>query len=121
MVDNDSVYLQGRSPEEHRWESFEPYQTDYDHPLWKRFTAAESTISHTGHGGIDFFILNAFVESLKRNVPPPIDVYDAASMSVISPLSERSISMGSAPIKFPDFTRGKWRMNKPIFGTNSEY
>jgi hypothetical protein len=120
-VDNDSIYLQGRSPEEHRWEPFELYQTEYDHPLWKRFTEAENTIGHTGHGGIDFFILNAFVESLKQNVSPPIDVYDAASMSVISPLSEKSIRLGSAPVKFPDFTRGKWKTNKPIFGLNNEY
>jgi len=67
------------------------------------------------------FILNAFVESLKQNVPPPIDVYDAASMSVISPLSEKSIRLGSAPVKFPDFTRGKWKINKPVFGLNKEY
>ena len=120
-VDNDSIYLQGRSPEEHRWEPFELYQTEYDHPLWKRFTEAENTIGHTGHGGIDFFILNAFVESLKQNVSPPIDVYDAASMSVISPPSEKSIRLGSAPVKFPDFTRGKWKTNKPIFGLNNEY
>ena len=70
---------------------------------------------------IVLFILNAFVESLKQNVPPPIDVYDAASMSVISPLSEKSIRLGSAPVKFPDFTRGKWKTNKPVFGLNNEY
>ena len=70
---------------------------------------AENTIGHTGHGVIDFFILNGFVESLKQNVSPPIDVYDAASMSVISPLSEKSIRLGSAPVKFPDFTRGQWQ------------
>ena len=52
---------------------------------------------------------------------PPIDVYDAVSMSVISPLSEKSISLGSKPVKFPDFTRGKWKNNQPIFGLNSDY
>jgi hypothetical protein len=42
-------------------------------------------------------------------------------MSVISPLSEKSIRLGSAPVKFPDFTRGKWKSNKPIFGLNKNY
>ena len=69
-----------------------------------------------GHGGIDFFVVRAFIESIKREVKPPIDVYDAVSMSVISPLSEKSIENGSSPVEFPDFTRGKWKRNKPIFG-----
>ena len=58
------------------------------------------------------------IESIKRGVKPPIDVYDAVSMSVISPLSEKSISNGSAAVEFPDFTRGKWKNNKPIFGVS---
>ena len=118
MVDNNSIYIQGLSREEHRWESDEDYLKQYDHPLWKKF---EKNAAGSGHGGMDFFILNAFVEPLKRGLRPPLDVYDAASMSVISPLSEKSIKLGSAPVKFPDFTRGKWKKNKPIFGLNSDY
>jgi len=118
MVDNNSIYIQGLSKEEHRWESDEDYLKQYDHPLWKKF---EKSAAGSGHGGMDFFILNAFVEPLKRGLKPPLDVYDAASMSVISPLSEKSIKLGSAPVKFPDFTRGKWKKNKPIFGLNTDY
>ena len=118
MVDNNSIYVQGLSKEEHRWESDEAYLKQYDHPLWEKF---EKRAAGSGHGGMDFFILNAFVEPLKRGLRPPLDVYDAASMSVISPLSEKSIRLGSAPVKFPDFTRGKWKTNKPIFGLNQEY
>ena len=118
MVDNNSIYIQGLSKEEHRWESDEDYLKQYDHPLWKKF---EKNTAGAGHGGMDFFILNAFVEPLKRGLKPPLDVYDAASMSVISPLSEKSIKLGSAPVNFPDFTRGKWKKNKPIFGLNTDY
>ena len=118
MVDNNSIYIENISKDEHRWESDEEYLLKYDHPLWRKF---EKQAAGSGHGGMDFFILNAFVESLKRGLRPPIDVYDAASMSVISPLSEKSIRLGSAPVKFPDFTRGKWKSNKPIFGLNKNY
>ncbi len=118
MIDNNSIYIQGISKDEHRWESDEEYLRKYDHPLWRRF---EKQAAGSGHGGMDFFILNAFVEPLKKGLRPPLDVYDAASMSVISPLSEKSIRLGSAPVKFPDFTRGKWQTNKPIFGLNQEY
>ena len=118
MVDNNSIYIQGISKDEHLWEPDEEYLRKYDHPLWRRF---EKQAAGSGHGGMDFFILNAFVEPLKQGLRPPLDVYDAASMSVISPLSEKSIRLGSAPVKFPDFTRGKWKTNKPIFGLNQEY
>ena len=112
MVDNDSIYMEGISPEEHRWEPAAPYLEKYDHPLWKRF---EGQAAGAGHGGMDFFIVRAFLESVRRDAPPPIDVYDAVSMSVISPLSEQSIASGSSSVKFPDFTRGKWETNGPIF------
>ena len=114
MVDNNSIYIEGTSPELHRWESDENYLERYDHPLWKRF---EDQAVGSGHGGMDFFILRAFIESLK-GAQPVIDVYDAVSMSVISPLSEKSIRLGSTAVKIPDFTRGKWKTNEPIFGLN---
>lgn len=116
--DNKSIYLEGVSPKQHRWEDFKPYQEKYDHPLWKAHAA---DAENAGHGGIDYFVLRAFIESVKNKVAPPIDVYDAAAWSAISPLSEESIAKGSAPIQIPDFTRGKWKTNKPIFALNEQY
>jgi len=118
MVDNNSIYIEGMSPEAHKWEPDETYMEKYDHPLWKRF---EDQAAGSGHGGMDFFILRAFVESLKRNVTPPIDVYDAVSMSVICPLSEKSIRLNSTSVKIPDFTRGRWKNNQPIFGLDNDF
>ena len=112
--DSRSIYIEGVSKEEHRWDQEEEYLIKYDHPIWKRF---EKQASGSGHGGMDFFILRAFVETLK-GAEPVIDVYDSVSMSVISPLSEKSIRLGSAAVKIPDFTRGKWKKNEPIFGLN---
>ena len=63
------------------------------------------------------FILRAFIEFL-RGADPVIDVYDSVSM-VVSPLSEKSIRLGSASVKIPDFTRGKWKKNNPIFGLDN--
>lgn len=118
MKDNKSIYIEGRSPESHRWEKDEPYLKEYDHPLWKRF---EQQAAGSGHGGMDFFIVRAFVEALKDDQSPVIDVYDTVSMSVIVPLSEKSIKSNSASIQIPDFTRGKWKDNMPIFGLNEKY
>ena len=118
MDDNKSIYIEGKSPKAHAWEPFKPYQEEHDHPVWK--THAQ-TAEKAGHGGIDFFVLRAFIESVKNKVAPPIDVYDAAAWSAISPLSELSIARGSSPVEIPDFTRGKWRTNQRIFGLTDNY
>jgi len=118
LKDNDSIYLEGISPEEHEWEPFAPYQEKYDHPLWKRYG---ERASGSGHGGMDFFVDHAFVESIKRKVPTPLDAYDAAAWSAITPLSIQSIAQGSAPQQFPDFTRGKWETRKPDFALGGEF
>ena len=118
MDDNKSIYLQNKSPKAHAWEPFASYQEQYKHPLW---TKHAQTAENAGHGGIDFFILRGFIEAIKNKVAPPIDVYDAAAWSAISPLSEMSIARGSSPVEIPDFTRGKWKTNKPIFGLNDNY
>jgi predicted dehydrogenase len=118
MKDNNSIYIEGMSPESHRWESDEAYLEKYDHPLWKRF---EDQATGAGHGGMDFFVVRAFVEACKGDQTPVIDVYDAVSLSVIVPLSEKSIKMNSTSVKIPDFTRGKWKINQPIFGLDDRY
>lgn len=90
----------------------------YEHPLWKKYRQQAKS---AGHGGIDYFLDRTFVEFLKRNATPPIDVYDAAAWSAITPLSEKSITLGSQPINFPDFTGGRWVAKNPIFGKNTSY
>lgn len=111
-VENNSIYLHGVSPDFDRWESFDPYREKYDSSLWKR---QEQEARESGHGGIDYFVRNAFVESIKRQVNTPIDAYDAAAWSVISPLSEESVAQGGHPVEFPDFTDGRWMTNEQIF------
>jgi hypothetical protein len=118
MNDGSTIYLEGVSPKSHSWEPDKPYLEKYDHPLWKK---NEMAAKNAGHGGIDYFVFRSFVKSIKRKTAPPIDVYDAAVWSAISPLSELSIARGSSPVEIPDFTRGKWKTNKRIFGLNDEY
>ena len=51
---------------------------------------------------------NAFVESVREDLTPPIDTCDTATLMSIACLSEQSIAMGGAPVAIPDFTSGKW-------------
>lgn len=111
-VENNSIYLEGISPKFDQREPFDPYQEKYDSRLWKKH---EQEAAGAGHGGMDYFVRNAFIESVKRKTETPIDVYDAAAWSVISPLSEESVARGGCPVEFPDFTGGKWTTNQRIF------
>jgi len=62
-----------------------------------------------GHGGMDFVMAYRLVQCIRNGTAPDIDVYDAAAWSAPGPLSEASVAKGSAPMKFPDFTRGRWQ------------
>ena len=109
-VDGNRIYIEGEANKPHRWDDATVWLEKYDHPLWKRFA---SEAEGAGHGGMDFFVMNAFVESAKRQIAPPLDAYDAAAWSSITPLSEASIAGGGEVQYFPDFTRGKWIKRKP--------
>jgi hypothetical protein len=39
---------------------------------------------------------------------------DAAALSAVVQLSERSVARKSAPMDFPDFTRGRWKTSAPL-------
>jgi hypothetical protein len=109
---NKSLYIEGVSKQPHRWELAEDYLKKYDHPLWQKYA---KDAEGAGHGGMDFLLDNAFVECAKRNIAPPFDAYDAATWLAITPLSEQSISTGSSPQPFPDFTRGRWTERENTF------
>lgn len=118
MKDGDQLYLEDTSQQSDEWESSLPYLEKYDHPLWRRYT---SEAEGSGHGGMDFFVLNAYIESLKRKLPPPLDVYDMAAWSVITPLSEISVARKGEPQAIPDFTRGMWIHRPVVFGLGDLY
>ena len=108
----DSIYIEGKSGNYDEWDKAKIWLDKYDHPLWKRY---EHLAEGAGHGGMDWFVFNAFVESVKQKKQTPIDIYDSLTMSVITPLSEQSLKEGNMPQKFPDFTKGKWKTAKSKF------
>ncbi|MBC6992736.1 Gfo/Idh/MocA family oxidoreductase [Neolewinella lacunae] len=110
---NQSLHLEGTT-EAHRWAAAAPFLEKYDHPLWQRMA---DRAEGAGHGGMDFFLVNAFVEAAKANAVAPIDVYDAATWLAITPLSEQSVAQGGTLQAFPDFTNGKWMDRAADFAT----
>ncbi|HEY3285583.1 MAG TPA: Gfo/Idh/MocA family oxidoreductase [Gemmatimonadaceae bacterium] len=99
------MYVDGQAGGE-RYTNLDPWKKDYEHPLW---TQLGEQARKGGHGGMDFVMAWRLVQCLREGLVPDIDVYDSAAWSAPFPLSEISVAKGSAPVKFPDFTRGNWK------------
>ena len=100
------LYIDGAAGGE-RWTPLADLGKKYEHPLWT--AVGDLARKNGGHGGMDFIMAYRLVQCMREGLAPDFDVYDAAAWSVPFPLSEQSMRGGSAPAKFPDFTRGAWR------------
>lgn len=112
------VCLEGKSYS-HKWEPGSKYLAKYEHPLWKQTlervaresgSASDKPAPITG----DFLEDSRLIQALQTGVAPDFDVYDAATWSVVTALSEKSVADRSRPVDFPDFTKGKWKTNPPV-------
>ena len=106
----DRIYIEGRSPAD-EWEPLDAYYKEFEHPLWKKLS---EKASWAGHGGMDYIEDYRLIRSLRTGTPTDMNVYDAAALSCISGVSEKSVAKGSAPVQIPDFTRGMWKTWQPI-------
>jgi hypothetical protein len=102
------IYFDGQDPE--AWKPIDEYKDKYEHALWKK--QGELARKQGGHGGMDFLMVYRLMQCMRDGQVPDMDVYDAAAWSVVGPLSEQSVKNGSAPAKFPDFTRGRWQQKR---------
>ena len=99
------IYVEGQAGGE-RFGPIDEWKKTHEHPLWTNI--GEMARKNGGHGGMDFVMAWRLVQCLHDGLVPDFDVYDAASWSAPMPLSQMSVAKGSAPMKFPDFTRGEW-------------
>lgn len=106
MIDGDPHEFDMAKNRENLLGSAQKYMDEFLPDIWKNVTI--ETIE-AGHGGMDFFVYNAFCEALRNGDEMPIDVYDAATWMSIAYLSEQSIANGGAAVEIPDFTRGAYK------------
>jgi hypothetical protein len=99
----------------HRWlddEEMVEMEAMYQHPLTK--TIGDIAKKVGGHGGMDFIMDYRLIYCLKNGLPLDQDVYDAAAWSAVVPLSIESVADKSNSRDVPDFTRGRWKSNRPL-------
>jgi predicted dehydrogenase len=98
-------YFDGQAGGE-KWAPIKEWKARYEDPLW---TQLKKVASKGGHGGMDYVMNWRLVECVRKGLVPDMTVYDGVSWSAPAPLSEKSVAGGSAPMKFPDFMRGRWK------------
>jgi predicted dehydrogenase len=99
------IFIDGQEGE-HDWQNTDKFKARYEHDFWRKTGTMARSVG--GHGGMDYLMCYRLIECMRSGLVPDIDVYDAAAWSVPGPLSEMSVAQGSTPVKFPDFTRGRW-------------
>ena len=99
----------------HRWLDetiYKEMRLKYRHPIWDKL---ETEIKkYGGHGGMDFVQMYRLIDCLNKGKSLDMSVYDGADWSVVVPLSKISVELGSVPVKFPDFTRGEWKIKRKL-------
>lgn len=116
-LEEPKIYLEGRSPEAHQWESATKYLEEYKHPLLKNYNPAPRKSAIRGHGGSGTktpLTWHLLIKALRDGSAPYFDVYDSVTSSIIFPLSVQSVANNSKTVDVPDFTKGKWKTRAPL-------
>jgi len=109
----ERLYIDGQKEGE-QFVGLDQHRPQWEHPLWS--SEGDRARKSGGHGGMDYIMCWRLIECLRNGEAPDFDVYDAAAWSAPGPLSEISVAKGSAPVKFPDFTRGNWKTPRLFAG-----
>lgn len=88
------------------WRPGDHFLSQYQHPYWRELGAIAT--QQGGHGGIDWFVLYDFINMIRYDREPWIDVYDASTWSSLLHYSRLSLAGNGASVEVPDFTGGRW-------------
>jgi hypothetical protein len=110
-----SKYPDPRIATGHEWfkpEEMKELEMKYTPEIVSRIGAMAKKVG--GHGGMDFMMDWRTIDCIRNGLPLDQNVYDAAMLSAIAPLSEKSVKNRSNSVDVPDFTNGSWKTNVPI-------
>jgi predicted dehydrogenase len=110
---SEKVHIEGLT-KNHEWEDMTSYNEKYLHPVWQNLEKQTAGMELAGHGGMDYIEDYRLIQALRSGLVPDIDVYDSVAWSAIIPMSNDSSNRGSKQVKFPDFTRGQWKVKRPL-------
>jgi predicted dehydrogenase len=93
------LWLADRCDGPEDWRALEEFADEFLPAAWRD---APEAARASGHGGADYQVARAFVESVESGASA-IDVYRGLDMTLPGLISQESIRRGGAPIPVPDF------------------
>ena len=78
---------------------------EFNEYLPERYKNATQAQKDAGHYGGDFFIVDDFINGIKNNVQPELDVYKACEWTAVALLSELSATNGGRKMEMPHFRK----------------
>jgi hypothetical protein len=99
------IYVEGQAGGERFQPINDDHKKQFEHPLW---TKLGEQARSGGHGGMDFVMAYRLIECMRDGPRPRLRRLRRGGVERPLPLTEMSVAKGSAPMKFPDFTRGDW-------------
>ncbi len=100
----------------HQWldkKGYKKMKAKYEHPMIIKLKNISKKFKQ-GHGGMDFVMMYRLITCLNLGLPLDLNVYDAASWSAITPLTEVSVADKSRSVDIPDFTGGQWKEERGL-------
>ena len=99
MGERSRVWLADRCTGPEEWRALEEFADEFLPPAWRE---APEAVAASGHGGADYQVARAFVESVRSGVSA-IDVYQGLDMTLPGLVSQESIHRDGALVPVPDF------------------
>ena len=78
--------------------------SDFNEYLPERYKSGAG--NGAGHGGGDYYIVADFVNAVKTNTQPELNVYKAAEWTAVALLSQLSVTNGGRIMEMPNFRKG---------------
>ena len=104
-VDRVSLTKNANEKGEMDWENINNYRD----LLPEKYRNATPEQIAAGHGGGDFFIVEDFINAIRTNTQPELDVYKACEWTAVGLLSNLSVTNGGKTMEIPNF-----RKNMPL-------
>lgn len=100
--EGDWVWVADYCDDPDRWVPLAHFEDEYLPPIWRN-PPPEALAA--GHGGGDYFEVMDFVDAIRGEKPPPIDIHRALDMTLPGLVSQESIRQGGAWLDVPDSRR----------------
>ncbi len=106
--EHDRIWVRSLCPGMHTWLHLDDLSDDFLPEEWK---ARSELAMRTGHGGGDYHVLMDFVQAIRGEKAPTVDVHYALDMTLPGLVSQISIAQGGRWMEVPD---------SRIWGTDAE-